>query len=159
MLVGRIDREAWAREIATLITRFDPGSQGNGNKSAFALRIKMTRQTVQRWLDKKTDITQDSVRQVFENLDLTQREQAEILGRVGYFPDGTSVTEIPEPPAKLDLYNDPVIKRIMEDPNLDEDTRLELVEVQARLIKEDRDRRQAEYDRLMSFRQGRRDAS
>jgi hypothetical protein len=145
---GGVDREAWATLVRELLA-----SETRGKKLPFARLIGRDARTVDRWLRCEVAVEEESVRAVARALN---RPPGELLVRVGYYRPNDLV---PEPPAKLDLYNDPVIKRIMEDPNLDEDTRLELVEVQARLIKEDRDRRQAEYDRLIAFRQGRRDAS
>lgn len=151
MLGGRIDRDAWAREIDALIDRFD-----RGNKSAFARRIGRTRQTIMRWLAKETDISLESVRQVLDQLHLSQEEQGELLTRIGYLPAGGST---PPPPTYPDPREDPVIKRIMADQQLTDDQRAELVQVQLDQIEADVKRRQAEYERLIGYRQGRRDAS
>jgi hypothetical protein len=150
MLGGRIDRGAWAIEIDALIDRFD-----RGNKSAFARRIGRTRQTVMRWLAQETDTSLESVRQVLDQLRLSQDEQGELLTRVGYLPAGGSM---PAPPAYPNPREDPVIKQIMADPQLTEDQRADLVQVQLDLIEADVKRRQAEYERLIGYR-GQRDAS
>lgn len=151
MLGGRIDRDAWSREIDTLIDRFD-----HGNKSAFARRIGLTRQTVMRWLAQETDTSLESVRQVLDQLRLSQEEQGELLTRVGYLPVGGSM---PAPPSYPDPRDDPVIKRIMADSQLTDDERAEMVQVQVDLIEADMKRRQAEYERTVGFRRDRRDAS
>lgn len=148
MLAGRIDRDAWAREIDALIVRFDPGPRGEGNKSAFARRIGMTRKTLERWAARATDISPDSVRAVSEQLQLTQQEQIDLLTRVGYLTDG-----MPVPPTYPDPREDVVIRRIMADQRLTEDQRAELVQVQIDLIEQDVKRRQAEYERLIKHQQ------
>jgi hypothetical protein len=160
MLVGRrIDREAWAREMNSLMLRFDPGNRGEGNKSAFALRIGFTRQTLQRWLDQKTDITHDSVRQVFDRLQLVSQEQRDILARVGYLPDSLSAPELPEPPAIPDPYQDKVIQQILANETLTKEQRDELVEEQLDRIEADLERRQEEYQRQLRRLEARRAAS
>lgn len=153
MLAGRIDRDAWAREIDALVIRFDPGPRGEGNKSAFARRIGMTRRTLERWAARSTDISPDSVRAVAESLNLSQQEQIELLTRIGYLT-GT----MPDPPVYPDPREDPVIQHILADTRLTEAQRTELVKVQLQLIEEDVRRRRAEYDRLIEY-QARRDAS
>jgi hypothetical protein len=159
MLVGRIDRTAWAREMTTLMLRFDPGNRGDGNKSAFALRIGLTRQTLQRWFDEKTDISPESVRQVFDRLQLTSREQREILARVGYLPDNGPTNELPEPPAIPDPYQDKVIQQILANTALTKEQRDELVEEQLDRIEADLERRQEEYQRQLRRLEARRTAS
>jgi hypothetical protein len=154
MLAGRIDREAWAREIDTLMLRFDPGTQGEGNKSAFARRIGMTRQTLKRWAACETDISPESVGQVLDRLDLSPEEQTDLLTRIGYFAPTATLAR----PTYPDPGEDPVIQQIMANPRITEDQRAELVKVQLDLIEADVQRRQAEYDRLMGY-QERRDAS
>jgi hypothetical protein len=156
MLGGPIDRAAWAREIAALIVRFDPGSKGDGNKSAFATRIGRTRQTVIRWLAEETDISQDSVRQVLDRLVLSPREQAELLTRVGYL---TAPSELPERPTIPDPYKDEVIQRILANTDLTKAERAELVDEQLDRIEADLQRRQEEYERQLRRLEARRNAS
>jgi hypothetical protein len=146
MLGGKIDRGAWAREVDALVVRFDPGPRGDGNRSAFARRIGMTRQTLTRWATRATDISPESARQVLDKLSLPQREQIELLTRVGYLIDG-----MPEPP---DPRKDPVIAAIMADPTWTDDQRAELVQVQLDRIEADLARRRAEYEQLVRLRLG-----
>lgn len=145
MLGGRIDREAWAREIDALIVRFDPGPDGSGNKSAFARRIGLVRQTVIRWLRQETDISPESVRQVLDSLHLSRDEQAGLLTRVGYL---TAAGEFPAPPVVQDPRDDPVIVQILADKTLTEQQQVELVQIQLDRIEADLVRRREEYLRL-----------
>lgn len=157
MLGGRIDREAWAREIDTLVKKFD-----DGNKSAFAKRINRTRQTVIRWLEQATDVSQESVREMLDRLELSQSEQTGLLIRVGYYTDlGKGLGSlIPDaPPIPQDPHDDPVIQQIMNDPRLTEEERLELVQEQVAIMDADRQRRMADYERMMRRLDGRRDVS
>jgi hypothetical protein len=108
-----------------------------------------------RWLAQETDTSLESVRQVLDQLHLSQEEQGELLTRVGYLAVGGPT---PPPPTYPDPREDPVIKRIMADTQLDEDQRVELVQVQLDLIEADVKRRQAEYERLIGYR-GQRDVS
>src|SRR6185436_18520115 len=82
---GRIDRDAWAREVDALAERFDPAPSGGSNKSAFARRIGRTRKTLERWAARSTDVSHDSVSAVLEALNLPPKESSEILQRVGAY--------------------------------------------------------------------------
>lgn len=144
MLGGRIDRDAWAREIEALVVRFDPGPQGKGNKSAFARRIGMTRRTLERWAARANDVDLDSVAAVLDRLHLPDRERTELLTRIGFI-----ITERPTP---SDPRDDEVIRQIMADPRWTDAERADLVEEQLARIKADLRRRQEEYDRLRKMR-------
>lgn len=150
MPTGRIDREAWADEVATLIRRFDPGPRDPGNKSAFARRIGLTTRTVDRWIAHQVDVSLDSVRAVADALDIGQDEQVQLLSRIGYF---TTPDRALTPPTYPDPRDDAVIRRIMADQRLTEEQRAELVQVQIDLIEQDVKRRQAEYERLIKHQQ------
>lgn len=144
MLGGRIDRKAWAKEVADLIARFAPGPRPPGNKSAFARLIGMTTRTIDRWLACETDVSLDSVRTVADKLSLPEREQTELLTRIGYLSPGGFLAppEIPNP------HEDPIIQQIMADSGLTKEQRAELVDIQLDRIEADRDRRRDEYQRL-----------
>lgn len=154
MLGGRIDREAWAREVDALVVRFDPGPRGEGNKSAFARRINMTRKTLERWAAHASDVNPESVRAIAERLQLTQQEQIDLLTRIGYL-----TPDMPVPPVVADPREDPLIRQILADDHLDEDQRAELVQLQLDRIAADLARRRAEYEQLRKHLLGRRDAS
>lgn len=158
MLVGRIDREAWAREIIDLMKRFAPGGGNRDglNKSLFARQVGLTRQTIIRWMRQETDISLDSARQVLDKLGLSQQEQAELLTRVGYL---TSPSELPVPPVIPNPYDDKVIKQILANQDLTEEERTELAEEQLDRIEADIQRRQEEYERKLRRLQARRNAS
>jgi hypothetical protein len=147
---GRIDREAWARELAELIGRFDPGARWPGNKSAFSRRIEFTTRTIDRWLAQQTDVEPDSVRAVGDRLGMSEQQQVEMLTRIGYFtnaaviPDGIRIEE-PEVP---DPYKDRVVRRILDDPTLTEEQRAALVQLQLDRMDADFKRRLEEYERL-----------
>lgn len=119
--------------------RFDPGSDGSGNKSAFARRIGRTRQTIVRWLAKETDISSDSVYQVVERLQLSPQEVEELLGRIGGYIASSAPAAVPDP------RKDPIIQEIMADPGLSEDQRAHLVKQQLGRIEADFLRRREEY--------------
>lgn len=147
MLGGRIDRDAWAREVDALVVRFDPGPRGNGNKSAFARRIGMTRMTLERWAARATDISPDSVRQILERLALEPKEQVALLTRVGYLVPGGTLS----PPGVPNPYNDRVVQEILADEDLTEAQRADLVQVQIDRIDADFMRRLQEYRRVRAI--------
>lgn len=149
---GRIDREAWARELAALITRFDPGGpKGVGNKSAFSRRIGITTRTIDRWLACQVDVSAESVRAVAEALGLPSQERAELLAKIGFW---TTVAPVSPDPAK-----DPVILAIMADPYWTEEERVALVDREIKRIEADRERRREEYEWMLQRQRGNRDAS
>lgn len=144
---GRIDREAWARELTELIARFDPGPRWPGNKSAFSRRVVYTTRTIDRWLSKETDVEPDSVRAVADRLGFTEQEQVELLTRIGYFtaPRAESPAVEPEIP---DPYKDRVVRQILADPNLTDAQRADLVKIQLDRMTADFERRLADYEQL-----------
>lgn len=139
---GRIDRDAWAREVEDFIARFDPGPRAPGNKSAFSRRIGYTTRTIDRWLARETDVEFDSVRAVAERLDLGEHEQMELLTRIGYL---SAPGVAPVPPAIPNPYDDKVIKQILADESLTEGQRKKLVKDQLDRIQADLERRREEY--------------
>lgn len=150
MLGGRIDRDAWALVIDAFIDRFD-----GGNKSAFATRIGLTRQTLIRWLARKTDISHESVRQVFDRLKITQEEQAELLARIGYL----AAEPAPPPPAPVNPSDDPVIRMILDDPQWTEAERTRLVKRELERIKREEAQRVADYEWYLQQRREARDTA
>lgn len=153
---GRIDRDAWAKEVETLIARFDPGPRGLGNKSAFSRRIGYTTRTIDRWLARETDVDPDSVRNVAERLELSENEQMDLLTRIGYL---TAPGVVPVPPAIPNPYDDDVVKEILADESLTETQRKELVRIQLKRIEADLKARQEEYRRLRKMFSGQEEAS
>jgi hypothetical protein len=143
MPMGPIDRSAWAQEVQQLIVRFDPGPRGEGNKSAFARRVKVTTRTIERWIGQKNDVKVETVRAVLEALDLGQQESMDLLGRIGWHFTG--------PIGSPDIDNDPVIQRIKADPKWTDDQRKHLIEVQVERIKDDMRRRLEEYERFAAW--------
>jgi len=153
---GSVNRDAWAQLIDELIQR-----ETKGKKLPFARLIGSDPRTVDRWLRREVDVKEESVRAVARSLGL---QAIDLLVQVGYYKaaDLTPTTTRPlTEPAYPDPRDDKVIQRIMADPNLTEEQRYELVQVQIALIEADVQRRMAEYDRWMSYQQnqGRRDAS
>lgn len=161
MPTGRIDRKAWADEVAAFIRRFDPGSRDPGNKSAFARRVGVTTKTIDRWLACQNDVSYESVSQIVQRLNIPDREQMELLHRVGYYSGlGAGLAAlIPSAPPLIpqDPHEDPVIRQIMDDPRLSEAERLELVQEQVAIMDADRQRRMDDYERLMRRLDSRRD--
>lgn len=156
---GRIDREAWARELNELIARFDPGPRWPGNKSAFSRRVVYTTRTIDRWLAKQTDVEPDSVRAVGERLGFSEREQVDLLTRIGYFTmPATANTPVAEPEIP-DPYKDRVVRQILDDPNLTEAQRAALVKIQLDRMEVDFQRRLEEYERLRQAFGGQAEAS
>jgi len=171
---GRIDRDAWAREVDALAERFDPAPSGGSNKSAFARRIGRTRKTLERWAARSTDVSHDSVSAVLEALNLPPKESSEILQRVGayyvvYVDKETPMYignlenfhggvvnnkrldqhSTPEEPAIPDPHQDPVIQEILADPRWNDVQRAELVQQQIDRMEADLQRRREEYERVL----------
>jgi transcriptional regulator with XRE-family HTH domain len=121
-----------------------------GKKLPFARKIGVDPRTVDRWLRQEVDVKEESVRAVAGALDL---RAIDLLVQVGVYKQA-DIT----PPVYPDPREDPVIQHILADPRLTEEQRVELVQVQLDLIKQDAARRRAEYDRLIEY-QARRDAS
>jgi hypothetical protein len=143
---GSINRDAWAKLVGELIQR-----ETKGKKLPFARLIGVDPRTVDRWLHCEVVVKEESVRDVARAFSL---QAIDLLVQVGYY----KATDL-SPPTYPDPHEDPVIKRIMADQRLDENQRAELVQVQLDLIEADVLRRQAEYERLIGYQQGRRDAS
>lgn len=73
----KVDREAWAREVATLIAE-----EAGGNKSAFARRVGVSSvKTIDRWLASSVNVSEESVRAVCRALNLPV---APMLVKIGY---------------------------------------------------------------------------
>lgn len=98
----RVDREAWAKTIRDLVR-----GVSKGNKSAFARRVGLTTRTIDRWLAAEVDVSEGSVRQVAERLDISG---IELLIAVGYYrPEELTLTA----PTAPDVRQDPVIQAIV----------------------------------------------
>jgi hypothetical protein len=76
----KVNREAWAHEIARLIQEED-----GGNKSAFARRVGIGIRSVDRWLARTVNVSEESVRDVCRALNLPPLP---MLVRVGYYQEG-----------------------------------------------------------------------
>lgn len=140
MPVGRIDRDAWAREVQALVVRFDPGPRGDGNKSAFARRVGVTTRTMERWARRETDVKVETVRSVVDALQLTPHEVGELLARIGFHLGAI------QPPAVVDPSEDPVIRMILDDPQWSENERTALVKRELDRIDRERLARIADYE-------------
>lgn len=77
MSTRRIDRDAWATLVRSLIV-----ATSRGNKSAFARKVGVTTRTLDRWLDAQVDVSEQSVRAVAEGLG---KSPLEMLVAVGYY--------------------------------------------------------------------------
>jgi hypothetical protein len=73
---AKVDREAWAHEVARLIQE-----EAKGNKSAFARMVGVASvKTIDRWLARSVDVSEESVRMVARQLNLPI---ADLLVKVG----------------------------------------------------------------------------
>jgi hypothetical protein len=141
-----IDRTAWAQLVADLIER-----ETKGKKLPFARLVGRDPRTVDRWLRCEVTVDEESVRQVARALD---RSPADLLVQVGYYRHSDLAPTIPQDPRE-----DPVIQAIMSDRRISEEERLELVQEQIAIMDADRQRRMADYERMMRRLDGRRDVS
>ncbi|MFI6819773.1 helix-turn-helix domain-containing protein [Micromonospora sp. NPDC050187] len=115
MAEGSIDREAWAKVISTLIAQ-ETGTPAKpeGNKSAFAQLVGVTYKTVLRWTQAKSEVSEDSVRQVARALHVSPLE---LLVRVGYYTgadlDAAVQASGPVDTVRID-QSDPALRVILE---------------------------------------------
>ena len=72
----KVDREAWARELAALIDQ-----EAGGNKSAFARAVGSNVRNIDRWLARTVNVSEESVRQLCRALGLPV---GPMLVRLGY---------------------------------------------------------------------------
>lgn len=97
----KINREAWAQLVGDLID-----SEARGKKAAFARLVGVDPKTVYRWLNKETDVSEESVRDVARAL---KRSAMELLFAVGYYSERDIAT-----PQPIDMSHDPAMRVIME---------------------------------------------
>ncbi|MEV4846100.1 hypothetical protein AB0K20_23145 [Micromonospora matsumotoense] len=112
MAEGGVDREAWARVVSDLIAQ-ETGTPAmpKGNKSRFASLAGVTYKTVLRWTQKKSDVSEDSVRQVARALHISPLE---LLVRVGYYTgDDLNAATQATSPTRIDRA-DPALQVILE---------------------------------------------
>jgi len=121
----KVDREAWAHEIARLIQE-----EAAGNKSAFARRIGLGVRSIDRWLAREVNVSEESVRNVCRALNLPPMP---MLVRVGYYQQ----VETGPGPAEL-LAEDEAALRLIDEaddaeipPSLKRQLRLHVLEQRA----------------------------
>lgn len=101
----RVDREAWAAEVRTLIA-----TEADGNLTRFARLVGVDRKTVGRWLTMTHDVSEESVRQVARKLDLPV---GVLLVRVGVLEPGDLPAEAPAP-SRTELREDAEAVKVIE---------------------------------------------
>jgi DNA-binding transcriptional regulator YdaS (Cro superfamily) len=115
---GRIDRDAWAELMAALIE-----SETRGKKAAFSRLIGVNTRTLDRWLAREVDVSEESVRSVAR---ATNRPAMDLLIKVGYYRQD----EVPG--AASGEHMDPdvlIILRRLADPNTPEAERTTIREM------------------------------
>lgn len=140
----RIDRDAWAKVVRGFV---DAASRGN--KSAFARRVGMTTKTIDRWLASSVDVSEQSVRVVAEALDQNPMDLLVLLGY--YRPDEMALA----PPTRVDASQDPVVRAILDNPQLKDSERNALVRREVDRIEQDRARRLADFEFFLQQREAR----
>lgn len=98
----KIDRGAWARQVARLIEQ-----ESNGNKSRFAAQVGVTYKTINRWLNSEGDVKEENVREVARTLGIKPRD---LLVLVGYYDED----ELRPPPATQGIGDDEAVRMIEE---------------------------------------------
>lgn len=73
----RIDRDAWADEIKSLIA-----TEAGGNKTRFGKMIDLSVKSIDRWLDREVDVREENVRRVCRALQIPVQD---MLLKVGYY--------------------------------------------------------------------------
>lgn len=133
----KIDRDAWARIVAELIT-----DECAGNKSEFARLVGVGHKTVTRWLLGQVNVSEEKVRDVAHAFDRPTRE---ILVTIGYY----SADELPG----RDLTGEP---ELTEDDIDDEIARIEAEDfkprVKRRIIQGIREMREQQAESILKIR-------
>lgn len=133
----KVDRDAWAHEVALLIDQ-----EAKGNKSAFARRVGIPSvRNIDRWLARTVNVSEESVRQVARALNLPV---VELLIKVGYYRPG----ELPDSPAPQRSGDDEA-RRVIEESNAPPSLKRELLEHLARQRAEHERQRLAEIERML----------
>lgn len=128
MAERKIDREAWADIVATLIN-----SKAKGKKAAFARLVGVDPRTVTRWIVRDVDVSVESVSDVARAVD---RNPVEMLAQVGYYrPEEVNA---PEPTAEQE---DEEIA-LIADSDLPAQKKSDMIERLLKMREEDRERRQ-----------------
>lgn len=128
MAERKIDREAWADLVATLIN-----SKTRGKKAPFARLVGVDPRTVTRWIVRDVDVSVESVSEVARAVG---RNPVEMLAQVGYYrPEEVNA---PEPTPEQE---DEEI-RLIADSDLPAQRKSDMIERLLQMREEDRQRRQ-----------------
>lgn len=103
-----IDRQAWAALVQQLVDE-----EAKGNKSEFGRMVKVTFQTVTRWLKAENDVKEESVRSVARALNLRPMD---LLVQVGYYDQGDLSTDGELIAPSKDASDDEAIAAITDAP-------------------------------------------
>ncbi|MGI5178641.1 hypothetical protein ACQEVZ_20125 [Dactylosporangium sp. CA-152071] len=115
----RIDRDAWAELMTALID-----SETRGKKAAFSRLIGVNTRTLDRWLAREVDVSEESVRSVARG---TNRSPMELLIKVGYYrQDEVELGGPNTEPIDPDVL---IILRALADPNTPEPQRATIREM------------------------------
>ncbi|WP_051167606.1 hypothetical protein [Actinoplanes sp. N902-109] len=132
-----VDRAAWADLIAELVQ-----THARGKNAPFARLIGRDPKTVMRWREGRNDVSEESVRAVARALDLPA---AQLLVRVGYYrPDEFG-------PQDINPLDDDELRAIAQRDDLDEDLKMEIIEVVKSRREEDRRRRESEVAAMINL--------
>lgn len=119
----KVDREAWAHTLARLIQE-----EAGGNKSAFSRRVGIGVRSIDRWLARQVNVSEESVRDVCRALNLPPMP---MLVQLGYYQEG----ETGPGPAEL-LAEDEAALRLIDEsevpPSLKRQLREHVLEERAR---------------------------
>jgi transcriptional regulator with XRE-family HTH domain len=137
----RIDRDAWASLVATLIEQ-----ESGGNQTQFGAAVGVDRKTVARWLAGTVDVSEEKVRSVARALGLAARD---LLVQVGYYSADELLTD---ETATKTSPDDPI--DLVRNSDLSLSAKRELIEY----LIEQRNRQLEETKRLIDLARGRRRA-
>lgn len=136
----KVDREAWAHEIATLIQQ-----EAGGNKSAFARTVGLPNtRSLDRWLRREVNVSEESVRQVARALHLPV---VEMLVRVGIL----DVSDAQGPLLDSVLEDYETIEIIKNADDISPALRREILAHLAKQREEHERQRRAEVERLLEM--------
>jgi len=125
-----IDRARWAHLVAELLD-----AETNGNKTRFAKLVGVEYKTINRWLNKIGDVSEESVRKVAAGLG---RNPMEMLVQIGYYHS----SEVDPPQAAPD-DNDAAIAMVRDDPDLPPHRKARIIERLVQMGRDDETRRLA----------------
>jgi len=109
LVAGVVNREVWATIINELLDEIP-----RRNKAALARKIDFRERTIDRWLRMEVDVAESSVRQV---ADRTDRDQMDLLMRVGYYERGQLPVSVVPPE---DAW---IVETIQNSTALDDETK------------------------------------